>query len=88
MKQTVFIIDDDASIRKSLGRLLRASDLVTEDFPSAERYLERAPYDGVGCILLDVNMPGISGIELQTQLMDSGRDLPIIFLTGYGNISM
>jgi FixJ family two-component response regulator len=88
MKKTVFIIDDDASIRKSIGRLLRANDLVTEDFPCAESFLEREAYDGVGCILLDVNMPGISGIELQAELVASNQTLPIIFLTGYGNISM
>ena len=88
MKETVFIVDDDASVRRSLRRLLRASGLQAEDFSSAESYLERTTYDAVGCILLDVNMSGISGIELQAQLLGSDRDLPIIFLTGCGSISM
>lgn len=85
---TVFIIDDDRAMRTSLARLLRAEIIRTEEFSSAREYLEREKYDGVGCILLDVNMPGISGVQLQAQLVASGRDLPIIFLTGYGNISM
>ena len=85
---TVFIIDDDAAMRTSLSRLLRAENIGTEVFCSAADYLAREPYDGVGCILLDVNMPGISGIELQKQLNDLEQDLPIIFLTGYGNIPM
>ncbi len=86
--ETVFIIDDDPAMRSSLSRLLRANDISTEQFSSAQDYLERNSYDGIGCILLDVNMPGISGIELQARLVGSGHDLPIIFLTGYGNISM
>jgi FixJ family two-component response regulator len=86
MMATVFIIDDDDATRRSLGRLLRAEEIRTEDFSSARDYLAREHYDGVGCILLDVNMPDISGIELQSQLVESGEELPIIFLTGYGNI--
>ena len=88
MTGTVFIIDDDAGMRRSLRRLLRAEGIPAEDFNSARAYLEREPFDGVGCILLDINMPGISGIELQAQLADTGYDIPIIFLTGYGNIPM
>lgn len=86
MEATVFIIDDDDAMRKSIGRLLRAEDIRSESFSSARDYLAREHYDGVGCILLDVNMPDISGIELQAKLVDSGAELPIIFLTGYGNI--
>lgn len=88
MNDMVFIIDDDASMRKSLERLLQASDMATETFDSARGYLERACYEGTGCIILDVNMPEISGIELQDKLSRGGCHLPIIFLTGYGNISM
>ncbi|NNJ80044.1 MAG: response regulator transcription factor [Xanthomonadales bacterium] len=84
----MFIVDDDASMRKSVSRLLLANGIANESFPSARDYLGRASYDGIGCILLDVNMPDISGIELQTRLVDQGGDIPIIFLTGYGNISM
>ena len=85
---TVFIIDDDASVRKSLSRLLRAEEIQTEVFESATRFLERNEYDGVGCILLDVDMPEISGIELQKQLNELGNELPIVFLTGQGDIPM
>lgn len=88
MKATVFIIDDDDALRKSLCRLLRAEDIPNEDFSSAQDYLDRRTYDGVGCILLDINMPGIGGIELQKRLAMRGNDLPVIFLTGYGSIPM
>ena len=86
MEPTVFIIDDDDAMRKSIGRLLRAEEIRSESFSSARDYLARERYDGVGCILLDINMPDISGIELQAQLVDTGAELPIIFLTGYGNV--
>lgn len=84
---TVFIVDDDASVRKSLSRLLRAAGLRTESFDSATAYLDREAYDGVGCILLDINMPGMSGIELQARLVDKGHNLPVVFLTGHGDVA-
>ncbi len=86
MTDTVFIIDDDASVRKSLSRLLRAENLRTESFDSAGAYLDRDAHEGMGCILLDINMPGISGIELQARLVDQGSDMPIVFLTGHGDV--
>jgi FixJ family two-component response regulator len=88
LNHTVFIIDDDDSVRQSLERLLRAEGIRSESFDSARRYLARDPYDGIGCLLLDVAMPGTSGIELQVQLAAQQRDLPIIFLTGHGDIPM
>lgn len=88
MMETVFIIDDDDATRKSLERLLRAEGIRTRSFSSARDYLTREHYHGVGCILLDINMPGISGIELQARLVELGEELPIIFLTGYGNIPL
>lgn len=84
---TVFIIDDDASVRKSLSRLLRSEGIRTESFDSASAYLARDKHDGVGCILLDINMPGVSGIELQARLVDQGNHLPVVFLTGHGDVS-
>ena len=84
---TVFIIDDDASVRRSLTRLLRSEGIQTESFDSATAYLRREDHDGAGCILLDINMPGISGIELQTRLVEKGHDLPVVFLTGHGDVS-
>ena len=88
MIETVFIIDDDAGMRRSISRLLRAENLRNEQFSSAQAFLDREPYEEVGCVLLDVNMPGISGVELHAHLVKIDSDLPVIFLTGYGNISM
>ncbi len=85
MTETVFIIDDDASVRRSMSRLLRSEGIATESFESASAYLERNGYDGVGCILLDINMPEMSGIELQARLAERGDVLPVVFLTGHGN---
>ena len=87
-KPTVFIIDDDASIRKSLSRLLRSADYTVETFPSAEEFLRREHFDGIGCLLLDVQMPGLSGTDLQEELSRAAYSMPIIFITGHGNIPM
>jgi FixJ family two-component response regulator len=85
---TVFVIDDDDSVRTSLARLLRSAGLTVETFSSGEAALERAPFDGVGCIVLDVCMSGLSGTDLQSRLSQNGCDIPIIFLTGHGTIPM
>ena len=85
---TVFIIDDDASVRKSLSRLLRSAGYTAETFSSAEEFLRREHYDGVGCILLDVRMPGLSGMDLQKELNKADYHMPIIFITGHGDIPM
>jgi FixJ family two-component response regulator len=87
-KPTIFVIDDDASIRKSLSRLLRSADYTVETFPSAEEFLRREHFDGVGCIVLDVKMPGLSGMDLQEELSKADYHMPIIFITGHGNIPM
>jgi FixJ family two-component response regulator len=83
---TIFVIDDDASIRKSLSRLLRTWAFKVETYESAEQFLNRAPYQGIGCILLDIRMPGLSGMELHDELIRIGYPLPIIFISGHGNI--
>ena len=83
----VFIIDNDPSVLKSLSRLLRSEGIQTECFDSAGAYLERDAHDGTGCILLDINMPEVSGIELQSRLIEQGHDLPVVFLTGHGDVS-
>jgi FixJ family two-component response regulator len=85
---TVFIIDDDASIRKSLSRLLRSAGHTTETFASAEEFLGRGHFNGIGCLLLDVKMPGLSGMDLQEELGRADYSMPIIFITGHGNIPM
>jgi FixJ family two-component response regulator len=84
----IFIIDDDHSVRTSLARLLGAAGYATEVFACAEDYLARERFDGVACLILDVRMPGSSGLELQDTLNELGSDLPILFLTGHGDIPM
>lgn len=85
---TIFIIDDDPSVRRSLARLLTAMGFHSETFGSAEAFLAREPYEGLGCLVLDVRMPGLSGMDLQNQLALAGYSIPIIFITGHGNIAM
>ena len=85
---TVFVIDDDASIRKALSYLIKSAGYRTETFSSAEKFLTREHYEGIGCIILDVRMPGLSGMELQEKLIRSAYSMPIIFLTGHGEIAM
>lgn len=82
----VYVIDDDASVRKSLERLIRSAGLDVESFPSAQDFLSFNPPDRPGCLVLDVKMPGITGLELQDQLAGAHRSIPIIFITGFGNV--
>jgi len=86
--ETIFIIDDDLSIRRSLSLFLSAEGYQVNDYGSSEEYLEREPSDGAGCILLDVNLDGKSGLDLQQELSALDSRLPIIFITGYGSIPM
>jgi len=84
----VFVIDDDPSVRKSLSRLLRSVGHLVETFSSAEEFLAREHFDGIGCILLDVQMPGLSGMDLQAELSKAETSMPIVFITGHGDIPM
>jgi DNA-binding NtrC family response regulator len=84
----VCVIDDESSIRVSLDRLLRSAGLKVQAFASAQEFLTDQPSEAPSCLLLDVQMPGISGLELQRQLCSGGSRVPIIFMTGYGNIPM
>jgi FixJ family two-component response regulator len=89
MKETeprVFVIDDDESVCRGLSRLLAASGYATEVFHSADDYLQREPYDGVGCLVLDIRMPGMSGTELHIHLNKQNNDIPVIFLTAHGDL--
>ena len=88
LKPTVFVIDDDASVRKSLSRLLRSAGYTAEMFASAEEFLGREHFNGIGCLLLDVQMPGLTGMDLQEELNRADYHMPIIFITGHGNIPM
>jgi FixJ family two-component response regulator len=83
---TVFIVDDDPSVRTSLSRLLQASGFSVEAYASAETFIARGPFDGVGCVILDLRMAGMSGADLQRKLADASSDLPLIFLSGHGEV--
>lgn len=85
---TVFIVDDDPSHRDSLQFLLESAGLETKGFSSARDFLDGADPDTPGCILLDVKMPGMSGLDLQKELADRSISLPIIFITGHGTVPM
>jgi FixJ family two-component response regulator len=84
----VFVVDDDRSVRESLRRLLTSVGLAAEVFPSAQAFLQARRRDAPGCLVLDVRLPGLSGLDLQRALTDSDAELPIIFLTGHGDIPM
>jgi FixJ family two-component response regulator len=85
---TVYVVDDDESVREGLSSLLRSAGFRVELFPSAQAFLERPGDPCPGCLVLDVNLPGLSGLELQTRLADRQAALPIIFITGHGDIPM
>jgi FixJ family two-component response regulator len=85
---TVFVIDDDANVRASIQGLLKAVGLRSESFGTAEEFLRNQEPDGPGCLILDVSLPGVSGLELQRKLADAGVRIPIIFITGHGDIPM
>jgi FixJ family two-component response regulator len=82
----VFVIDDDAPVRKSLKRLLDAADYQVELFESAADFLARPPFQGPSCVIVDVRMPGLSGIDLQKTLVQRRRQEQLVFLTGHGDI--
>lgn len=83
---TLFVVDDDCSVRKSLTRLLRASGWNVESFASATEFLEGGSFSGLGCVLLDLYLPDINGIDLQAHMSRAGVSLPVIFLTGKGDV--
>lgn len=83
---TVFVVDDDLAVRRSLARLVRSADLNVETFTSAREFLDRLPSARTGCIVLDVRMPGMTGPELFDRMAEKGLSLPVIFLTGHGDV--
>jgi len=85
---TICIVDDDASVRRSLQRLLVANGFRVEAFADAQSYMESGSDVSWSCVILDVRMPGIDGLELQTLLQETGHPVPIVFLTGHGDIPM
>jgi FixJ family two-component response regulator len=86
--RTVFIIDDDEGVRRGLERLIRSAGWQAESHATAGTFLDRLPFGGVGCVLLDVEMPGMTGPELQERMLASGVSLPIIYLTGHADVPM
>jgi len=84
----VFVIDDDESVRKGLKRLLRSADYETELFEGATDFLARPSHPGPSCVIVDVQMPGLNGIDLQETLIERRREEQLIFITGHGNIPM
>ena len=84
----VFLIDDDASVRKGVSRLLRSAGYRCETFASATDFLTRERHGGPTCLIVDVRMPGLNGMELQEVLIQSRREEQLVFITGHGDISM
>ena len=85
---TVFVIDDNAAVRKSIEGLLRSVGLHFDSFGTAQEFLSSKYSDGPSCLILDVELPGLNGLDLQRQLKDAGVNIPIIFITGHGDIPM
>lgn len=85
---TVFVVDDDQSIRHAMGLLLKSVGLEHETFESADDFLTRHNGSENGCLVLDIRMPGLGGLELQDKLIEMNSTLPIIFITGHGDIPM
>jgi FixJ family two-component response regulator len=84
----IFVVDDDASVRKSLSRLIRSAGYTVEAFASAKEFLARMPSTGPSCLVLDVRMPNVTGLDLQKTLAGAVHRIPIVFVTGHGDISM
>ncbi len=83
----VYVVDDDPSFRKAVSRLLRTAGLEVEALASAQEFLEHPMVDRPSCLVLDIRMPGPSGIDLQAALHEARRDIPIVFMTGHGDVS-
>jgi FixJ family two-component response regulator len=87
-KPMVFVVDDDASVREALKSLIRSVGLPVELFDSAQEFLQRKRPDGPSCLIVDVRLPGISGLDFQRKLSEANIPIPIIFITGHGDIPM
>ena len=86
LEATVYVVDDDPSVRAGLSRLLQSMGLTVKTFASAQEFLEQAVSGEPGCLIVDLRMPAMNGLELQEQLMTRNLNLPVIFLTGYGTV--
>ena len=85
---TVFVVDDDAAVRTAIQGLLKSVGLQSETFGIAHEFLRRKRPDGPSCLVLDVSLPGVNGLDFQRELADAGIQIPIIFITGHGDIPM
>jgi FixJ family two-component response regulator len=85
-EEFVAIIDDDASVREGLSSLIRSAGLQVETFASAQEFLARPRAQALSCLILDLQMPGLSGLDLQKKMVEVEMEIPIVFLTGHGNI--
>jgi RNA polymerase sigma factor (sigma-70 family) len=86
VRPVVYVVDDDVSMRSSLTRLIRSAGREVESFGSAQEFLETEHVDRPACVVLDIRMPGLSGLDLQDKMAEVGLDMPIVFITGHGNI--
>jgi FixJ family two-component response regulator len=84
----VFVVDDDPQVRASIRGLLKSAGLRSECFETAEQFLQRQPPGGPSCLIVDVSLPGISGLDFQQQLKSTGLQIPIVFITAHGDIPM
>src|SRR6516164_9589640 len=87
-EEIVFVVEDDASVRRALGALVRLAGLRVQTFSSAQEFLAFSRPDVPSCLVLDVQLPGLSGLDLQEELAKADVQIPIIFLTGHGDIPM
>jgi FixJ family two-component response regulator len=87
-KPRVIVVDDDTSVGRGLERLLRSAGYEVEVFASSRAFIERGEYERADCLVLDVRMPGPSGLDVQHLLVSAGHDVPIVFITGHGDIPM
>jgi len=85
-KPIVFVVDDDVSVREGLGSLIRSAGLGVETFASAQKFLDSPRSDVASCLVLDVRLPGLSGLDLQKQMAKANIEIPIIFITGHGDV--
>lgn len=86
--EVVYVVDDDASVRDALDSLIRSVGFRVQSYPSAQEFLKAKPIDASGCLVLDVRLPGLSGLDLQGALNQANAQLPIVFMTGHGDIPM
>ena len=82
----VFVVDDDTSVREALRGFLRSAGFAVETFGSAQEFLARAPSDLPACLVLDVGLPDLSGLDLQQRMAEMNREIPIVFITGHGDV--